>query len=225
MRSSSGLHNRRNIGLEKIILHVPPIPKIIRMFAYDMKKKRHYILVDAEYAESVAVRLRAHYAKVLGREMPLLDLADWLTCCALDCGLQQGENEIEVCIFHKPEKERMDNFNPSDLKTELDKQGFDIPGLADFTVNCVAKEDIVEGAPLPIQAALFILHDKGQGAITLIANAGEYIQDLQQAATEAPGHPFTIMDMEQKMGTPGHVVLGFSMVHAMGLSQQDLQRE
>ena len=32
------------------------------------------------------------------------------------------------------------------------------------------------------------------------------------------------MDMEQQMGTPGHVVLGFSMVHAMGLSQQDLQR-
>jgi len=59
------------------------------MFAYNMekgiKKKTHYILVDAEYADAVAGRLRNHYAQVLGREMPRLDLADWLTCCALDC--------------------------------------------------------------------------------------------------------------------------------------------
>lgn len=198
------------------------------MFAYNMekgiKKKTHYILVDAEYADAVAGRLRNHYAQVLGREMPRLDLADWLTCCALDCGLQQGENNVEVCIFHEPGKEELEHFVPAHLANELDKQGFDVPGLADFTVNCAVKEDIVEGAPLPVQAALFILHDKGQGPVTLIADACEHLQELRRAATEAPSHPFTIMDMEQQMGTSGHVVLGFSMVHAMGLSQQDLQR-
>lgn len=52
-------------------------------------KKKHYILVDAEYTEAVAGRLRSHYAEVLGREVPRLDMADWLTCCALDSGLQQ----------------------------------------------------------------------------------------------------------------------------------------
>lgn len=194
------------------------------MFAYDMEKKRHYILVDAEYAEKVAERLRRHYAQVLGRDIPRLDLADWLTCCALDCGLQQGNNEVQVCIFHEPEKKSLDNFLPSDLQTELDKQGFDVPGLAEFSVSCAAKEHIVEGAPLPIQATLFILNDQGEGALTLIADAGTHLQELRQAATKAPKHPLTIMDMEQQMGTPGHVVLGFSMVHAMGLSQQDLQR-
>ena len=39
------------------------------MFAYNMekgiKKKTHYILVDAEYADAVAGRLRNHYAQVL----------------------------------------------------------------------------------------------------------------------------------------------------------------
>ena len=59
-------------------------------------KKKHYILVDAEYAEAVAGRLRSHYAEVLGREVPRLDMADWLTCCALDSGLQQGNNEVYV---------------------------------------------------------------------------------------------------------------------------------
>ena len=68
-------------------------------------KKKHYILVDAEYAEAVAGRLRSHYAEVLGREVPRLDMADWLTCCALDSGLQQGNNEVQVCIFHQPEKD------------------------------------------------------------------------------------------------------------------------
>lgn len=197
------------------------------MFAYDMetgKKKRHYILVDAEYAENVASRLRRHYAETLGREMPRLDLADWLTCCALDCGLQQGDNEVQVCIFHNPDKKELTHFVPSDLKDELDKQGFDVPGLGEFTVNCAAKESLVEGAPLPIQAALFILRDQGEGAITLISDTGAHLQELCQAAAESPRHPLTIMDMEQQMGTPGHVVLGFSMVHAMGLSQQDLQR-
>ena len=203
------------------------IPKKSGMFAYDMekeKKKTHYILVDAEYAEAVAGRLRSHYAQVLGHEVPRLDLADWLTCCALDCGLQQGDNEVQVCIFHLPGTKRLEHFLPSDLAGELDKQGFDVPGLGEFTVACAVKEDIVEGAPLPIQAALFILRDKGKGALTLVADAGEHLQELRQAATEAPEHPFTLMDMEQQMGTAGHVVLGFSMVHAMGLSQQDLQR-
>ena len=68
--------------------------------------------------------------------MPRLDLADWLTCCALDCGLQQGENNVEVCIFHESGKEELEHFVPAHLTNELDKQGFDVPGLADFTVNC-----------------------------------------------------------------------------------------
>lgn len=188
-------------------------------------KKKHYILVDAEYAETVAGRLRRHYSEVLGREVPRLDMADWLTCCALDSGLQQGDNEVQVCIFHQPEKEHLEHFIPSNLKDELDKQGFDIPGLAEFTVNCAIKEEIVQGAPLTIQAALFILRDKGEGHLTLITDAGEHLLEIRQAAHEAPKHPLTIMDMEQQMGTAGHVVLGFSMVHAMGLSQQDMQRE
>lgn len=187
-------------------------------------KKKHYILVDAEYAEAVAGRLRSHYAEVLGREVPRLDMADWLTCCALDSGLQQGNNEVQVCIFHQPEKEHLEHFLPYSLKEDLDKQGFDVPQLAEFTVNCAAKEDIVQGAPLPVQAALFILRDQGKGHLTLIADAGDYLQELRQAAMEAPAHPFTIMNMEQPMGTEGHVVLGFSMVHAMGLRQEDLQR-
>lgn len=189
------------------------------------EKNRHYILVDAEYAETVAARLRKHYTEVLHRDMPRLDLADWLTCCALDCGLQEGENEVQVCIFHNPEKKQLENFVPSDIKEELNQQGFDVPGLAEFSVSCAAKEDIVEGAPLPIQAALFILRDKGKGGLTLITDAGEHLQELHRVATEVPEHPLTIMDMEQQMGTPGHVVLGFSMVHAMGLYQEDLERE
>lgn len=187
-------------------------------------KKRHYILVDVEYAEGVAARLRKHYTEVLHRDMPRLDLADWLTCCALDCGLKPGNNEVQVCLFHEPKKVQLDNFTPSHLQEQLDKQGFDVPGLAEFTVNCAAKEDIVQGAPLPIQAALFILRDQGEGGLTLIADATTHLQQLREAAQQAPSHPLTLMDMEQQMGTPGHVVLGFSMVHAMGLSQGDLQR-
>lgn len=187
-------------------------------------KKRHYILVDVEYAEEVAARLRKHYAEVLHRDMPHLDLADWLTCCALDCGLTPGNNEVQVCLFHAPTKDRLDNFTPSHLQEELDKQGFDVPGLTEFTVNCAVKEEIVQGAPLPVQAALFILRDQGEGGLTLITDATAHLQELREAAQQAPGHPLTLMDMEQQMGTPGHVVLGFSMVHAMGLGQEDLQR-
>ena len=58
------------------------------------------MLIDASYLGRVVRDMHRHYTTVVGRDLPKADLALLLECLALDGGMQFGENEIQVLLFH-----------------------------------------------------------------------------------------------------------------------------
>ena len=54
------------------------------------------ILIDAAFLDRVGKDMAAHFAPLVGRELPKADLAVLLECLALDAGIEPGKNEIQI---------------------------------------------------------------------------------------------------------------------------------
>ena len=79
------------------------------------KWSENVILVDADYVDAVAFNLIVNFERMLNRPIPKADLAQWLVCAALDGGVGEGKNDIQVVFIHGKGRKALDNFTPSDF--------------------------------------------------------------------------------------------------------------
>ena len=63
--------------------------------------------------------IKSFLGERLGRTLPDVDLPAWLSYLALDAGLREGDNEIQVLLVHGGEVSALPHCRPADLK-ELD---------------------------------------------------------------------------------------------------------
>ena len=80
------------------------------------------ILVDADYIDKVAFDLIVNFERMIGRRIPKADMARWLDCVALDGGLREGDNSVQVVMIH--DRPALDNFAPGNFDDELDGKPF-----------------------------------------------------------------------------------------------------
>ena len=82
------------------------------------------IVVDADYVDNVAFNLIVNFERIIGRRIPQADLARWLDCIALDGGVRNGENSLQVVMVHGKTKTQMENFTPANFANELNGKAF-----------------------------------------------------------------------------------------------------
>ena len=93
------------------------------------------ILIDAAFLDRVGKDMAAHFAPLVGRELPKADLAVLLECLVLDAGIEPGKNEIQVIFVYDEEHSRMNFCLPSDLEKEVHGMAFQ-SRLGEFALLC-----------------------------------------------------------------------------------------
>ena len=106
------------------------------------KWSENVILVDADYVDAVAFNLIVNFERMLNRPIPKADLAQWLVCAALDGGVGEGKNDIQVVFIHGKGRKALDNFTPSDFEAELDGKAFCDGHLGEFKLSSVQVENL-----------------------------------------------------------------------------------
>ncbi len=77
----------------------------------------------------------------LGRKLPDVDLPAWLSYLALDAGLREQENEVEVLLVHTPAADVLKCCEPSDVN-KLNHQACRTP-LGEFAFSSVTSSGLV----------------------------------------------------------------------------------
>jgi hypothetical protein len=72
--------------------------------------KENVIIVDANHLDVTALNLTVYFERMINRPIPKADLCHWLDCVALDGGIRQGQNQIQVVFIHDKEKQQLDCF-------------------------------------------------------------------------------------------------------------------
>ena len=67
-----------------------------------IKFPANVILIDVAFLNEVVYGAKNFLEGKLGRKLPDVDLPAWLSYLALDAGLREQENEVEVLLVHTP---------------------------------------------------------------------------------------------------------------------------
>ena len=187
------------------------------------KWSENVILVDADYVDAVAFNLIVNFERMLNRPIPKADLAQWLVCAALDGGVGEGKNDIQVVLIHGKGRKALDNFTPSDFEAELDGKAFCDGHLGEFKLSSVQVENLVDGDALYLQSLEALADEKGIKRLVIVPDVEKYGLLVRESLGRAEGKDITLLAMEPQAGRGfRQEILGYSLMNALGIRGDEI---
>lgn len=193
--------------------------------------KENVVLVDTDALDRTVADFRLNFGSLLGREIPVADLAEWLVCVALDGGVPEDEKgesqgEIQVVLIRSAAKTYLTEFNPGNMVFAIDGQAFRDPYLGEFLLSVVPEEkptSVTE--PLFVESARYLLDCKEIKRLILVPDMqkyGEYLKEDMAKADRPDGVCLLTMQAEDGRGFRSEI-LGYSLMHALGIQPEELK--
>lgn len=183
--------------------------------------KEQVILVDTDYADTIAAGFSSHFSRQMGRALPPADLADWLVCCALDSGMKQG-GEVQVLLVHSKGKDGMESFLPKAF-AEMDGMAFRDDRMGEFLLSCI-KDDSLEGdVPFMMECLQTLLSDKALKRLAVVSDDATCYKSLCDVSYDPQRHVVFQLSMEpSSTQSVESLSMGYSLLHAMGVSADEI---
>lgn len=185
------------------------------------------ILADADYLDNMVGGYSAFFAERIGRRLPQADLAQWCITSALDGGLEDGDNEVQVVLIHSKDKSMLDNFCPGLLAETIDGQAFRDERLGEFLLSCVPDEQVdQEAEPFFLQCARMLLDCKEVKRLVLVpddAVCQPLLEPLLQETPQGKRVTLLVANTQDKLPHCNVVNLGFGIMHAVGIKADELR--
>lgn len=151
------------------------------------KFSEHVVLMDCNFADSVAYDFKVNLAKKVKHELPDVDLPELLMCCALDGGLQPGENDVmALMLCHKGET-KMGHIVPQNIVDEVDGRAFQEPQYGEFMCSVLEEpeDELLGGESLISQVAKLVLASKDTRSLTIVCDWQEDGEELHEIVMDA----------------------------------------
>lgn len=180
------------------------------------------ILVDADYVDKVAFDLIVNFERMIGRPIPKADMARWLECVALDGGLREGKNDIQVVLLHQGKQ--MENFQPGAFE-QLDGKAFMGP-LGEFLISCVVVEDMVTMEDLFIDSLQVISNAAEVRRLIVVPDAEHIYNKVREGLRHADDEKrITVLAMQPMQGGNfRQEILGYSLMAALGIKGEEINK-
>lgn len=182
------------------------------------------ILIDAAFLDRVGGDMAAHFAPLVGRELPKADLAVLLECLALDAGMEPGKHEIQVIFVYDAVHGRMRFCMPSDLEKEIHGMAFQ-GRLGEFSLYAFQTSGMARREDLFCESLQLLTESKDARRVMLVPDEGEYGSAVAELAEK-------IKDKESVtvfgMNPPAHdyeysfEMLGFAILQSLGIRAEEL---
>lgn len=178
------------------------------------------ILVDADYVDKVAFDLIVNFERMIGRQIPKADMAQWMECVALDGGIKSNVSQTQVVLLHKNAK--MDNFNPGNF-AELDGKAFSGP-VGEFLISCVKVEDLTTMDDLFIDSMQVISNAEEVKRMIVVPDAEHIYNKVREGLKHADDEKhITVLSMQPMQGGNfKQEILGYSLMAALGIKADEI---
>ena len=193
----------------------------------EVKWSANVVLADADYVDTVAFNLIVNFERMIGRRIPQADIARWLDCIALDGGIRDGENEIQVILIHNKDKQQMDNFVPGNYDSDLTGKAFK-DHLGEFTINAYHTEGLAKSSDFFGEVLELVLAQKDVKRLMVIPNAEDasIYNNVREALRKADDDDkrVTVFTMQPTAGgNYRQEILGYSLMAALGIKADEIK--
>jgi hypothetical protein len=181
------------------------------------------IIIDADYADSVAFDLIVNFERMLERRIPQADIALWLDCLALDGGIREGENEVQVILIHEKSTKSLKNFVPSSIEKELDKKAFK-DHLGEFIINEIPTESVAPKEQLFCDVIQTMSNLSEVKRIIAVPDMAYYDSVRTALRNVDEEKRITLLAMQPMSGGNfRQEILGYSLMQALGIHADELK--
>ncbi|WP_033149067.1 DUF6621 family protein [Prevotella sp. P6B1] len=193
----------------------------------EVKWSENVVLADADYVDSVAFNLIVNFERMIGRRIPQADIAKWLDCIALDGGIRDGENEIQVILIHQKNKQQMDNFVPGNYQNDLSSKAFK-DHLGEFTINAYHTEGFAKTGDFFNEVLELVCAQKDIKRLMVIPNAEDtpIYNKVRETLRKADNDDkrITVFTMQPTVGGNfRQEILGYSLMAALGIKADEIK--
>ena len=190
----------------------------------ELKFAEKVILIDAAYINKVTKDLSQHFGQVIGRELPKADLPIFLECVAMDAAIQPGDNVLQVLFVYDKNESKMDAFNPSDLKKELNDVAFKSQ-LGEFQLNAFEPSEMADKETFFLESVRLIADAKEVKHLVVVPSESEYGDKLPEIFDKVDGKE-SIYVLGMNPPTPSDKyqweMLGYAVLQALGIRSDEI---
>ncbi len=172
------------------------------------------IVVDADFIDKVAFDLTVNFERML-----------MLDCVALDGGVREGKNNVQVIFIYDKSKKEFDNFSPSLIKEELDGKAF-TDNLGEFIISAYPVEDMIDKADFIAETSQIICSQKEVKRAMIVADDNEAYDKVRLALRriDDEGKRITLFAMQPMQGGNfRQEILGYSLMSALGIKGDEIR--
>ena len=184
------------------------------------------VIADADYIDKVAFNLIVNFERMLNRRIPQADLARWIDCIALDGGIREGDNHVQVILVHAKQCEALANFRPSHYDTELNGMAFK-DHLGEFAISAFPTEPLVTQQEFLLDILSMACVQECVKRIMLIADTSQMLDKVKGMLKTVDDEKKRITLFDMQPLTPGpyrQEILGYSLMNAMGIRSEEFSK-
>lgn len=198
-----------------------------------IKLSETVMVIDAACLNFVINDLKNYFEPRLQRSLHPLDLALFTVYLAMDAGLKEGDNEVQVLLVYDEQSSILEHCLPCDLKNELDGVAFQ-DSLGEFCFMAVPSEGLVSRGELYRDLQHIVLDSAEVKKLILVPFYEEYGMEVEsmldefakehlgkrEAAKEIIGFRMAASDTRQTICR--WELLGYPLMSALGIRSEDL---
>lgn len=188
-----------------------------------IKLSENVILIDAAFLNFVIVDLKNYFEKILKRPLQEIDFSELTTYLALDAGITEGENEIQLLLVYDKESSVLKHCHPSDLRNELDGVAFK-NSFGEFSFAGVPCEEMVSREDLYLDLVGIVSDSADVKKFILVSFNEEYGQRVSDALKKVEGKEIIqfCMNEPEEMVEHQWEMLAFPLMQALGIRGDEL---
>ena len=184
------------------------------------------IIADADYVDSVTFDLIVNFERMIGRHIPVADLARWIDCVALDGGIREGEHQTQVVLIHRKDRKGMENFMPSDYESDLNGKAFK-DHLGEFMLSSLPIEEIVDETDFLMEIVQAACEQPNVKRVMIVPNFerdGLYDRMRHVLQQVDDDKRITVFAMQPLSGGNfRQEILGYSLMNALGIKSEEIK--
>ena len=190
----------------------------------ELKFAEKVILIDAAYINKVTKDLSQHFGQLIGRELPKADLPIFLECVAMDAAIQPGENVLQILFVYDKNQTRIDAFNPSDLKKELNDVAFKSQ-LGEFQLNAFEPSDMADKEAFFLESVRLVADAKEVKHLVVVPDEMEYGDKLPEIFDKVDGkESIHVLGMNPLASSDRYhwEMMGYAVLQALGIRSDEI---
>ena len=190
----------------------------------ELKFAEKVILIDAAYINKVTKDLSLHFGQLIGRELPKADLPIFLECVAMDAAIQPGENVLQVLFVYDKNQTKIDAFNPSDLKKELNDVAFKSQ-LGEFQLNTFEPSDMADKEAFFLESVRLVADAKEVKHLVVVPDEMEYGDKLPEIFDKVDGkESIHVLGMNPLASSDKYhwEMMGYAVLQALGIRSDEI---